>query len=189
MENYSGRNCHSWTQSPAVRPVLSGPHLFLCFLTPRALSLAQGGGPGPEPGRFSPGSGGAAQVATEIGPIPATRGHSRRPQGGNPQGDSGPLSGTPLPASRRRGWEGGRGWGELSSYGGPMSGLRRMNIRNQRNKNGKRQDAKSLRSHFSSLCHFLFLIFSDVQCAFTSFPLSLGFCCPDFLASGPLRPC
>lgn len=37
MENYSGRNHHSWTQSPAVRPVSSGPHLSL-------LSHPQGAG-------------------------------------------------------------------------------------------------------------------------------------------------
>lgn len=48
MENYTGRNCHSWTQSSAVRPVSSSPHLFLCSLTPRALSLAWRASPWPE---------------------------------------------------------------------------------------------------------------------------------------------
>lgn len=49
MENYSGGNRRSWTQSPAVRPASPGPHFFLCSRTVRALSLLWGEGP-PHPG-------------------------------------------------------------------------------------------------------------------------------------------
>ena len=117
MENYSGRNRHSWTQSPAVRPVSTGPHLFLCSLAPRALSLALGNSPWPEQGRFSPGSGGSARLLLRQG--------SSLPPGGALISSVESLWVPPVPLPR---WlPGGEGLsedggGSLQAEGDPLKG-------------------------------------------------------------------